>query len=86
MEFIMVVIYGKSACGFCLRAKKLAERYGMEYEYKNIDFEQYRTEMYGLKPDAETVPQIWWNDKYLGGYNEFATEIENTRNFGQDAF
>ena len=82
----MVIIYGKSACGFCLRAKKLAERYGMEYEYKNIDFEQYRTEMYDLKPNVETVPQIWWNDKYVGGYNEFATEIENTRNFGQDAF
>jgi hypothetical protein len=42
--------------------------------------------MYDLKPDAETVPQIWWHDNYIGGYNEFATEIENTRNFGQDSF
>ena len=31
-----------------------------------------------------TVPAIWWNDKFIGGFNELVTEIENTRNFGQE--
>ena len=31
-----------------------------------------------------TVPAIWWNGKFIGGFNELVTEIENTRNFGQE--
>jgi len=78
----MIVIYGKSACPYCVRATKLAQRYGLEYEYKNVDYEQFRTELYDLKEDVTTVPQIWWHGRYVGGYTEFASEIENTRNYG----
>jgi len=37
-----------------------------------------------LLPGARTVPQIFWHQKHIGGYQEFAAEIENTRNFGQE--
>jgi hypothetical protein len=29
-------------------------------------------------PDAKTVPQIWWYDRHVGGYQEFAKEVEDT--------
>jgi glutaredoxin 1 len=74
----LITIFGKSACSYCLRAKKLAERYGFEYEYKNVEYEHYYNQMIALKEDVQTVPQIWWHDKYIGGYDEFAREIENT--------
>jgi glutaredoxin len=80
----MIEIYGTPSCGFCLRAKKLAERYGLQYEYKDISsVEANRVELnerYGSEP--RTVPQIYWNNKYIGGYNELAEEIQNTRNYG----
>jgi glutaredoxin 3 len=83
----MIEIYGTPTCGFCRRAKLLAERYGITTEYKDITFEKFEQE---LKERADfeykTVPQIWWNNRYIGGYNELATEIENTRNFGDGAF
>lgn len=83
----MVIIYGTPTCGFCLRAKKLAERYNIPYEYKNVEHAVYRTEMvesYGGEP--KTVPQIWWNNKYVGGYEEFSAEVENTRTYGDGSF
>jgi len=78
----MITIYGKSACPWCDRAKDLAERYELEYEYKSVDNETYLTELREVVPGAKTVPQIIWNGNVIGGYNDFATEIENTRNYG----
>lgn len=79
----MIEIYGRPTCGFCLRAKKLAERYGLQYEYKDITYEKYDTELNErFDGEVRTIPQIYWNDKYIGGYNELAEEIQNTRNYG----
>ena len=32
----MVIIYGKSNCTFCEKAKQLCIDYQLEYEYKNV--------------------------------------------------
>ena len=37
-------------------------------------------------PNAKTVPQIWWNDKHIGGFSELAEEIDNTRGGFGDGF
>lgn len=83
----MIEIYGTPTCGFCLRAKKLAERYSLSYEYKDISsVEAYRVELnerYGSEP--KTVPQIYWNGNYIGGFTELQEEIQNTRNYGDGA-
>lgn len=83
----MIEIYGTPTCGFCRRAKLLAERYKLEYEYKDITESEWDNEL-NERYDGEvkTVPQIYWNNKYIGGYNELVNEIENTRFFGQDSF
>lgn len=78
----MVKIYGTENCGFCKRAKALAEQYGLKYEYILLDTVEKQEEFKKLFPDAKTVPQITWNGNYIGGYNEFAKEIEDTRNYG----
>jgi len=80
----MVTIWGTSTCPFCERAKDLCKQYDLQFEYILVDSKDKLTEMQELVPGATTVPQIWWNKKHVGGYTEFAAEIENTRNFGQD--
>lgn len=85
-----VVIFGKDTCNWCDRAVELAYQYGLEVTYKSLDDrfvgEQYVNELKQLAESQsltiKTVPQIWWNGKYIGGFNEFASEIENTRNYG----
>jgi glutaredoxin 1 len=83
----MIKIYGKPACAWCLKAKKLAERYGLEYEYVDIQYTENYNELKEKLSDVTTVPQIWWRDKHIGGYEEFAAEIENTiGGFGDGKF
>ena len=40
-----------------------------------------------MAPKTKTVPQIWWHGRHIGGYNEFAGEVQDTLgNYGQEAF
>lgn len=85
----LVEIYGTSTCNWCDRAQEVCVQYDIDYSYKSLDDrfegEQNMNELlkrFDGKP--KTVPQIYWGGKYIGGYNELVTEIENTRNFGQE--
>ena len=75
----MITIYGTTTCKWCKAAVSLAEARELQYEYRLIDEnEQFYVELKALKPEAKTVPQIWWDNRYIGGYTDFATEVENT--------
>jgi len=86
------IIYGRDNCDWCGRAKELADSYGLPYEYRNVslddfakdklrEFFQQHTEL------ARTVPQVFIDGEHIGGYNEFAEYIENTRGgYGDGAF
>lgn len=74
----MVIIYGKSNCIYCEKAKKLCTDYKLDYEYRNVAQIEYLEEFVEKFPGAKTVPQIIWYDKVIGTYENFATEIENT--------
>ena len=74
----MITIYGNELCGWCRKAKKLAEQYELKYEWKDTDIQDNHNQLKLLKPDSKTIPQIWWHDSYIGGYEDFAREVENT--------
>ena len=80
----MITIWAGPRCSWCDRAKSLAEQRELKYEYILIDGPEKMQELSELVPGARTVPQIFWNDRHIGGYDQFAVEIENTRNFGQE--
>lgn len=82
----MVIIYGKENCPWCIKAKNLAEQYKLKYEYLDIGIPAQREALFSKFPEAKTVPQIWWNDRHIGGYEDFASEIENTITPGTDIF
>ena len=92
----MVTIYGKDACPWCDRARELCEQYNILYDYKSVDdrFEgpAYLLELKHLAQESgltfKTVPQIWWNNKYIGGFDQLAEAVENNNvgNFGQGSF
>lgn len=75
----MITIYAKNNCKWCTAAKELAEDRNLNYEYRNVDVNiQFIFELSALMPGVKTLPQIWWDDRYIGGYTDFAAEIENT--------
>ena len=63
-------MYSTTWCGYCVRAKALLERRGLEYEEIVMDddpaFRQKLLEMTG----RWTVPQIFIDDVAIGGYTE----------------
>lgn len=86
-DMSMIKIYGKTNCPWCVRAKKLVSRYGLKYEYYDVGMQKYYDELKEAVPDLKTVPQVFWDGRHLGGYNELATEIENTiGGFGEQLF
>ena len=74
----MIKIFGKPNCSFCLKAKNIAEMHHLPYQYYSIDDNDVKKQLFDLLPDVKTVPQIWWSGRYIGGYDQFAQEIENT--------
>jgi glutaredoxin 3 len=63
-------MYSTTWCGYCVRAKALLEKRGLDYEEIVMDddpsFRQKMLEMTG----RWTVPQIFIDDEPIGGYTE----------------
>jgi len=71
------VIYSKDGCGFCDAAKKLLEIKGISYQEYNISRQpEKRSELLEAASlenvVPRTVPQIWLNNKYIGGYDKLS--------------
>jgi glutaredoxin len=66
----VIVVYGKTTCAYCDRAKDLLDEKGIPYEFKNIEEEwQALEEMRILTGGARTVPQILVDKKPIGDYD-----------------
>jgi glutaredoxin 3 len=68
-----VEIYTKFLCPYCARAKRLLDQHGAPYEEYDITMGgPRRTEMMERAPGHYTVPQIFINDRHVGGSDELA--------------
>ncbi|MEP0356866.1 glutaredoxin 3 [Paraglaciecola sp.] len=74
-----VIIYTKGYCPYCHKAKALLTN--KQVSFKEIDIEvqpDLRDEMITLAEGRSTVPQIFINDKHVGGCDDlFALEATN---------
>lgn len=75
-------LFGKAGCPFCQRAKDALQNANIEYTYHDV-VEQPRAlyEMLArVKPligakTPVTVPQIWINGEYVGGYQQLTEQL-----------
>ena len=76
----MITIYGKANCGFCTKAKTLAESKMLKYEYKDVGISKDTlNELMDRAPvPVKSVPQIFIRNEYIGGFSEFSRYIEET--------
>ena len=72
-----IVIYTQDLCEFCDSAKKEFEKRSWYYIVHNVKHEDNKKALLELLPNAKTVPQIWIDDEYIGGYYELMTWIED---------
>lgn len=68
-----IEIYTKFFCGYCARAKKLLESKGVQYEEHDITMGgPKRQEMLERSNGRSTVPQIFIDDRHIGGSDDLA--------------
>ena len=74
-----VTIYTGPLCNYCEAAKRLLTR--NKIEYKEIDISKVdgaMDEMISKANGKRTIPQIFFDDQHIGGYDEVrALEKEN---------
>lgn len=69
-----VVVYGTRFCPYCIAAKKLLKKKGIHYEDILVSSGEMRREI-EQRSGRRTVPQIFINDKSIGGFDELS-ELE----------
>ena len=66
-----ITIYLTQTCGFCHAAKRLLEKSGVSYYEIDISSDlEGRKEMMKKSNGMQTVPQIFVNNKHVGGFSE----------------
>ena len=67
-----ILIYTKSYCPYCDRAKALLQRKGASYEEISVEGDEKLYSELKQKTGLMTVPQIFINDELIGGYTDLA--------------
>lgn len=67
---MMVVIYTKSYCPYCQKAKVLLDSKGVEYQEIDVTHDVVRLEEMKHRSGRHTVPQIFINEESIGGCDD----------------
>lgn len=66
-----VEIYTWATCPFCIRAKNLLKRKGIEFVEYGIDGDEEARDAMAIRTNGRrSVPQIFINDAYVGGCDD----------------
>lgn len=81
---MIVTIYSKDNCSYCVKAIALADREGLEFQVKKLGTDFDALEMFETFPTARTFPQIIVDGEKIGGYMEFEKLVEKRQYFDSD--
>ena len=70
------IVWSKPQCVFCDKAKSLLSLHDIQYEERNIAQGWKIQDLSEAAPNAKTMPQIWLDDEYLGGYYELQKKLD----------
>ena len=73
-----IIVYSGPMCGYCDAAKRLLERNNLEFTDIDVSTKDgLRDEMTKKANGRRTIPQIFFNDDHVGGYQELR-ELEKS--------
>jgi glutaredoxin 3 len=70
------IVWSKYNCPFCEQAKGLLTLKGIEFEEKKIGDGYTKEDLLEAVPTARTVPQIFLDDKLIGGFTELKQHLQ----------
>jgi len=65
----MIELYGAYWCGYCEKAKAVLESKGFDFEYKDVDIDEFGDEFLAEYGKA-TLPQVKVDGRRIGGYSD----------------
>jgi len=73
-----IEVYSGDFCPYCVKAKSLLKKKGLAFSEFNVKRDIKRqAEMAERAPGARTIPQIFINDRHVGGCDELYA-LENS--------
>lgn len=69
------IIWSKYHCSYCDQAKQLLKMKGIEFEERKIGDGWTKEELLEAVPTARTVPQIFLDEEYVGGFTELKERL-----------
>lgn len=70
------IVWSKYHCPYCDQAKALLTQKGIVFEERKIGDGYTREELLEAVPTARTVPQIFLDEKLVGGFTELKKYFE----------
>jgi len=74
---IKVMLYSKTGCGYCVRAKELLREKGIPYEEVELTNKKDLIIKLVNQTGQNTVPYVFVNDEFIGGYHELRDRDED---------
>jgi glutaredoxin 3 len=70
---VRVEIYTTSSCPYCVQAKRLLQARGISYDEFDVGGDDDRRAEVIRRSGRRTVPQIFIDERAIGGFEELAT-------------
>ena len=70
------VVWSKLDCPYCVQAKELLGHKGYEVEVRTLGSGWTIDQLMEAVPGARSVPQIFINDEFVGGYKDLVTKLQ----------
>lgn len=78
-EFDMkAIVWSTTTCSFCKQAKALLDKHNIPYEERLIGSDWTKEQLLQEVPNARTVPQIFIDEKYVGGYTDLVSHLSGS--------
>lgn len=74
-----VQIYTSAACPYCIRARQLLDRKGIQYDEIRVDRDHEQLKTMIRRSGRTTVPQVFIQGHPIGGYDDLA-DLDTTGN------
>jgi glutaredoxin len=72
------IVWSKYNCPYCDQAKALLQSKNIPFEERKIGDGYTKEDLLEAVPNARSVPQIFLDDKLIGGFTELRQHIQDT--------
>jgi len=72
----MYKIYSKDNCSYCTAAKQLLTQKGLPFVEFKVGQDLTKEMLLEIVPHAKTVPQIYYDEQYIGGYENLVERLK----------